>query len=111
MSKPRIIKDFVKLDPAIQEQIKLNYPDGFEQNLISFNDAKGNKVSALPFETEEVYYLVRMTVTQAQVLIEEDDDYDDSGVLKSEIKEEYEAKYVDEDEEDAVDSDDEEDDY
>ncbi|MDT8347929.1 MAG: hypothetical protein RQ756_09010, partial [Flavobacteriaceae bacterium] len=71
MSKPRIIKDFVKLDPVIQEQIKLNYPDGFEQNLISFNDAKGNKVSALPFETEDVYYLVRMTVTQAQVLIEE----------------------------------------
>ena len=35
-SKPRVIKDFDKLEPVIQEQIKLAYPEGFEQNLIHF---------------------------------------------------------------------------
>ncbi|MEJ2593998.1 MAG: hypothetical protein P8100_02455 [bacterium] len=95
--KPRVIKDFEKLDQAIQEQIKLNYPDGFYHHLISFVNKEGNKVSALPFETEEKYYLVRMTVQQAIDIIDEDDDYDDEGYLKEEIKLDFEDKYTGDD--------------
>ena len=36
INKPRVIKDFEKLDIEIQEQIKLNYPYGFERHLIIF---------------------------------------------------------------------------
>ena len=50
-SKPRVIKDFEKLDKDIQEQIKLEYPEGFEDNLIYFTNKEGKRVSALPFET------------------------------------------------------------
>tara|TARA_R110001592_G_scaffold96041_3_gene276144 strand:+ start:4825 stop:5196 length:372 start_codon:yes stop_codon:yes gene_type:complete len=100
-SKPRVIKDFDKLDVEIQEQIKLSYPEGFEDNLIYFTNKEGKRVSALPFETEEKYYLVRMTVEEAQQLIEDDDDYDADGNLKDDIKEEYEEKHAeDEDVED-----------
>ena len=95
MNKPRVIKDYEKLDAAIQEQIKLSYPRGFERNLIKFKNAAGNMVSALPFETDEKYYLVRMTTVEAQAIIIEDDDYDDDGLLRSDIKEEYEGKYED----------------
>lgn len=95
-SKPRVIKDFDKLDLSIQEQIKLEYPEGFEDNLIYFSNKEGKRVSALPFETEEKYYLVRMTIEEAQQLIEDDDDYDDDGNLKDEIKEEYEEKHAEE---------------
>ncbi|WP_323758140.1 hypothetical protein [Roseivirga sp.] len=94
-SKPRVIKDFDKLDVEIQEQIKLTYPEGFEDNLIYFTNKEGKRVSALPFETEEKYYLVRMTVEEAQQIIEDDDDYDADGNLKDEIKEEYEEKHAD----------------
>uniref|UniRef100_UPI0040489ACC hypothetical protein n=1 Tax=Roseivirga sp. TaxID=1964215 RepID=UPI0040489ACC len=94
--KPRVIKDFDKLDLSIQEQIKLEYPEGFEDNLIYFSNKEGKRVSALPFETDEKYYLVRMTVEEAQQLIEDDDDYDDDGNLKDEIKEEYEEKHAEE---------------
>jgi len=93
-SKPRVIKDFDKLDVEIQEQIKLTYPEGFEDNLIYFTNKEGKRVSALPFETEEKYYLVRMTVEEAQQIIEDDDDYDSDGNLKDEIKEEYEEKHA-----------------
>lgn len=93
--KPRVIKDFDKLDVEIQEQIKLEYPEGFEDNLIYFTNKDGKRVSALPFETEEKYYLVRMTVEEAQQIIEDDDDYDADGNLKDEIKEEYEEKHAD----------------
>ncbi|WP_420386162.1 hypothetical protein [Roseivirga sp.] len=98
-SKPRVIKDFEKLDKDIQEQIKLEYPEGFEDNLIYFTNKEGKRVSALPFETEEKYYLVRMTIEEAQQIIEDDDDYDDDGNLKDDIKMEYEEKHSDEDEE------------
>ena len=95
MDKPRVVKDYEKLDQVIQEQIKLNYPNGFRDNLIQFYNKEGKLVSALPFETEEKYYLVRMTVTEAQQIIEDDDDYDDDGTLKDDVKEEYEDKYED----------------
>ena len=94
-SKPRVIKDYEKLDPAIQERIKLEYPSGYSESLIYFNNKEGKRVSALPFETEDKYYLVRMTVYEAEKIIEEDDDYDSSGSLKSSAKEEYESKYSD----------------
>jgi hypothetical protein len=95
--KPRVIKDFEKLDTSIQEQIKLNYPEGFYSHLISFTNREGNKVSALPFETEDKYYLVRMTVQQALDIIEDDDDYDEDGLLKEGIKLDFEDKYAGED--------------
>jgi hypothetical protein len=101
MSKPRLVKDYDKLDESVKQQIKLNYPSGFEGNLVQFQNKEGKTVSALPFETEEVYYLIRMTVLEAQEIIEEDDDYDDDGFLKDDAREEYEEKFddIEEDEE------------
>ncbi len=90
MSKPRVVKDFDKIEESVRQQIKLSYPEGFEDNLIKFQNKEGLTVSALPFETEEKYYLIRMTVSQAQAIIEDDDDYDDDGVLRDDVKEEYE---------------------
>ncbi len=94
-NKRRVIKDFDKLDESIQEQIKLFYPEGFDQSLIHFTDKNGNLVSALPFETDEIYYLVRMTVSEARAIISDDDDYDDEGFLKEDSKLSFEDKYND----------------
>lgn len=90
MSKPRVIKDYDRVDESVKQQIKLSYPDGFEDHLIKFVNKEGLNVSALPFETEDRYYLIRMTVSQAQAIIEDDDDYDDDGMLRDEVREEYE---------------------
>ena len=95
VNKPRIVKDFEKLAPEIQEQIKLNYPYGFHRHLIQYKNAEGKFVSALPFETDDRYYLVRMTLVEAKQIIEDDDDYNDRGELKDSIKEDYEEKYGD----------------
>lgn len=96
VSKKRVVKDYEKLDVEIQEQIKLGFPEGFSQNLITFKNKDGDIVSALPFETEEIYYLVRMSKSEAIALIEDDDDYDDDGNLKDDVREDYEEKYDDE---------------
>ncbi|MCF6367033.1 MAG: hypothetical protein L3J35_12630 [Bacteroidales bacterium] len=100
MSKKRILLDFEKLNQEIKEQVKLSYPEGFTQHLIEYTDIKGNSVSALPFETEDKIYLIRMSVTVAQQLITDDFDYDDDGFLKEEIKEIYTDKYTDPEEDD-----------
>lgn len=95
MNKPRVIKDFEKLDQEMQERIKLTYPYGFDRHLITFKNIEGKFVSALPFETDDKYYLVRMTKAEAREIIEQDDDYDSDGILRGDVKEEYEDKYED----------------
>ncbi len=94
-SKPRIIKDFEKLEIELQEQIKLAYPYGFHENLIHYYDKEGKKVTALPFETDDKYYMLRMTVSEAKQIIEDDDDFGSDGTLKDNIKDDYEDKYGD----------------
>ncbi len=95
LSKPRVVTAFEKIDTSIQEQIKLEYPEGFSQHLISFVNKDGDKVSALRFETEEKIYLIKMSKIVAEQLIEDDDDYDDDGNLTDDAKEEYEDKQDD----------------
>jgi hypothetical protein len=93
-SKPKVIKDYNKLDKDLQQQIKLMYAEGFADNLIHFFDKNGQMITVLPFETEDKYYMLRMTETEAVALVDEDDDYDDDGFLKEEVKQEYENKYT-----------------
>lgn len=106
MDKPRVVKDFEKLDVSIQEQIKLQYPHGFAKHLITFKNAKGEFVSALLFETIDTYYLVRMTQQRARQIVQEDEDYDDDGVLKDEVRMDYSEKYDTDDFEDTEEVDD-----
>lgn len=86
--KKRIVKDYENLPEDILNRIKLQYPRGFAQHLISYTNMEGKKVSALPFDTEEIYYLVRMTIQEARQIIAEDDDYDASGNLREGFGEE-----------------------
>jgi len=93
ISKPKIVKDYDQLSESFREKIKLHYPFGFEQKLISFKNAQGKFVSALPYESDDSNYLIRMTPKLANDLIDEDDDYDDDGNLKDDVLEEYQERY------------------
>jgi hypothetical protein len=93
MNKARVITDFEKLNSSLQGQIKLVYPEGYSQHLITFQNKDNKTVSALRFETDEKIYLVRMSVATALQLIEDDDDFDDEGYLKEEVKTQYEDEH------------------
>lgn len=95
MNKVRVITDFEKLNSDLQGQIKLVYPEGYSQHLITFQNKDNKTVSALRFETDEKIYLVRMSVATALQLIEDDDDFDDEGYLKEEVKTQYEDEHAD----------------
>ncbi len=96
VTKPRVIQDFYKLPENLQEQVKLVYPEGFSEYLIDFYNAKGELISALRFETDEKLYLLRMTRVYAKQIIEDDSDYNALGILRDDIREEYEERHGDE---------------
>lgn len=86
MSKPKVIKDFLKLDEDLQEQILELYPNGYEENLILFTDRDGKYAQALPYETEDKFYLLRMpplkakkNVLDTDAPVSEDDEEDTPG--------------------------------
>lgn len=83
-NKKRLVKDYDALPEDIVTRIKLQYPKGFAQNLVYYTNKDGKKVSALPFETDDIYYLVRMTIQEAKQIIEDDNDYDD-GILRTDF--------------------------
>tara|TARA_B100000902_G_scaffold388726_1_gene434827 strand:- start:952 stop:1248 length:297 start_codon:yes stop_codon:yes gene_type:complete len=59
--KSKVITEFVKISQELQQQIKLEYPEGFVDELIQF-PYKGEIISALRFETDEKGYRLKMTI-------------------------------------------------
>lgn len=92
MDKKRIVKDYENLPEEVVNQVKVAYQEGYAEHLITFNNKEGKRVSALPFETTDIYYLIRMTVTEAHQIIEDDDDYDDDGTLRDDFSMDEDAK-------------------
>ncbi len=85
MSKKRVVKDYDALPEDIVRLVKMKYPTGYADHLLSYNDKEGKKVSALPFETDDTYYLIRMTVLEAKRIVKEDEDFDEEGVLREDF--------------------------
>lgn len=102
MSKKRIVKDYENLPEEIISRVKMEYPHGFANNLVSFTNKEGKKVSALPFETEDVYYLIRMTMKEARQIINEDEDYDEAGNLRDDYIEDFEGDEEEDGDEDSL---------
>ncbi len=114
MSKKRIVKDYDALTEDIVRMVKMKYPGGYADHLVTYSDKEGKKVSALPFEADDAYYLIRMTVLEAKRLVKEDVDYDDDGQLREnfadvEVDDEFDGNGEEDDDELADGSSDEDD--
>lgn len=83
MTKKRLVKNYDALTEEIIREVKLKYPSGYEQHLVKYTDKEGKIVSALPFETDEAYYLIRMTVQEAKRFDSADDDDDDTTTIRA----------------------------
>ncbi len=94
-NKIRVIQDYEKLSSELKEQVKLVYPHGYHNHLVEYTTPKGERIKTLRFETDEKIYLIRMTFQKAKAIIEQDDDFDEEGFLKMDIKEKYEEEYSD----------------
>lgn len=93
-NKLKVIKDYEKLTKELREQIKLVYPEGYADHLYEIATTKGKIITVLPFETFDKIYLIRMSSNEAVLLIEDDNDYDTHGNLKTTVRGKYEDKHA-----------------
>jgi len=79
ITKTRVTLPFDKLDATVKDQVIRAYPDGFSEFLIPYHDKYGNVVMGLRYETDEKIYLIRMSVADAERILQldVDDDNDD----------------------------------
>jgi len=66
------------MTPDLMALLVEAYPDGFEYDTEYFTNAKGERVEAVPLETEDTKYLIKVSTTLVQRFeaFEEDDDSD-----------------------------------
>lgn len=82
--KRRVIVDYKNVTQDILSLFTDRYPYGYDDSdIIKFQNAKGEMVKAVPFETSETKYLVKVSVEmdrriEAYMDDEEDDDLNES---------------------------------
>ena len=78
-TKKHIVTSFHNLTPELQEAVKAFYPLGFTDVMMRIDKPNGDFFYAVPYETDEVAYLVKIDVKIDGKAHEEDekDYYDD----------------------------------
>jgi len=66
MAKRFVIKDYKSMTPDLMALLVEAYPDGFEYDTEYFTNAKGERVEAVPLETEDTKYLIKVSTTLVQ---------------------------------------------
>ncbi|MFI3281683.1 MAG: hypothetical protein R3Y44_06910 [Rikenellaceae bacterium] len=61
-AKRRLVTSFQNLTPELQAQVKEHYPLGFTDAMMRIDKPNGDFFYAVPFETEEIFYLVKIAV-------------------------------------------------
>lgn len=74
MSKKRAIISYDKLTIDQKKQILKDFPDGYVNHLTTIKTPTGETLDALIWETDEVIYLVKVTVVPKKPVVSDDDD-------------------------------------
>lgn len=74
--KKRLVASFRNLPSELQEAIKQKYPLGFSEAMMRIDKPNGEFFYAVPFETDEINYLVKIDV-KIDDRADDDDYYDD----------------------------------
>jgi len=76
----RVIVDYKKLTPEILSLLVEKYPDGYDDDqIISFRNAKNEKIEAVEVRTEDSIYLVKISIRLENTMANYDeDDYDEA---------------------------------
>ena len=78
-TKKRLVVSLKNMTPGLQEEVKAAYPAGFADYMMRIPKPNGEFFFAVPFETEEISYLVKIDVKIDDVSHEEEDrDYYDA---------------------------------
>jgi len=85
MDKNRVIRSLEKLDKPLKNQLRDEYPDGFEGYLVRLTNAKNEPFFCVPLETDDTNFLIKVAVTQNSdgeyELDEEENEFGGDGVI------------------------------
>ena len=81
-AKKRIVTSFHNLTPELQEAVKAFYPFGYAEAMMRIDKPNGDFFYAVPFETEEVAYLVKIDVKIDDSADDVEDDFYGDDELK-----------------------------
>ncbi len=82
-TKKRIVTSYNNLSTELQEELKKKYPLGFTDVMMRIDKPQGDFFYAVPFETEEISYLVKIDVKiDDNVDDDNDNDYYDDDEIK-----------------------------
>lgn len=78
-AKKRLVTSFNNLPLELQEAVKAAYPLGYTDFMMRIDKPNGDFFFAVPFETEEISYLVKIDVKIDEAPTDDDDKdyYDD----------------------------------
>ena len=74
--KKRVIVDYKNVTQDILEMFTERYPYGYEDDVIKFKNAKGETVTAVPIETKDTKYLIKVGVEmdkRIEAFLDDDD--------------------------------------
>jgi hypothetical protein len=74
-AKKKIVISFKNLSPELQEEVKKQYPYGFSEKMMRIDLGPEKFFYAVPFETEEVSYMVKINV-KIDTKVDEEDEKD-----------------------------------
>ncbi len=83
MSKLRRIVDYKNLSNELIDKLDALYPDGYEdKDFVKFQNAQGDTISAIPLETDDAMFLVKLTTIVREIT--EDVEIEDPAILEEE---------------------------
>ncbi|NVK27087.1 MAG: hypothetical protein HWE14_03530 [Flavobacteriia bacterium] len=94
MDKKRIIVDYKNINPELMEILTDIYPNGYEDyedDIITYQNAKGETVKAIPLETDDTKYLFKISSELKQKVedyIEDMEDDSDESSDETDVPEE-----------------------
>ncbi len=72
VTKKRLVTSFSKLTPEQQQQVKTLYPMGYDAHMMRIDKPNGDFFCAVPYETEDIYYLVKIDVKVDSANVDDD---------------------------------------
>ena len=83
MTKPNIVKKHIATSfhsPELQEAVKAKYPLGFTDAMIRVDKPNGDFFYAVPYDTDEIAYMVKIDVKVDDNSHDDDKDYYDDEI-------------------------------
>ena len=76
-TKKHIVTSFHNLTPELQDAVKEKYPLGFTEAMMRVDKPNGDFFYAVPFDTDEIAYMVKIDVKVDDNSHDDDDKSDD----------------------------------